>query len=65
MLSFFANFEKNFNLFEFELSNKSTQLIIQKIKTLKKVHENIVKIQKKFAIYQNKKKKYILIEKER
>ena len=39
--SFFANFEKDFNLFEFELSNKSTQSTIQKIETLKKTHENI------------------------
>ena len=57
MSSFFANFKKNSNLFEFELSNKSTQSTIQKIKTLKQIHDNIFKMQKKSTIYQNKKRK--------
>ena len=35
--SFFANFEKDFNLFELKLSNKSAQAVIKKINTLKKV----------------------------
>ena len=54
MSSFFANFEKKFNLFEFELSNKSTQSTIQKIKTFKRIHDNIFKMQKKSTIYQKK-----------
>ena len=52
--SFFANFEKNFNLFESKLSNKSTQAVIKKINTLKKVQKNIVSIQKKSITYQKK-----------
>ena len=51
MSSFFTNFEKNFNLFEFKLLNKLTQSIIQKIEILKRVYDNIVKIKKKFSIY--------------
>ena len=55
--SFFANFEKDSNLFESELPNKSAQSAIQKIEILKKIQKNIVKMQKKSAIYQNKKRK--------
>ena len=57
--SFFANFEKKFNLFERKLSRVSTQSIIEKTKIFKTIHNNIVKMQKKFAIYQNKKRKTI------
>ena len=55
--SFFANFEKKFNLFKRKLSHISTQLIMKKAKIFKKIHNNIVKMQQKFAIYQNKKRK--------
>ena len=37
ILLFFANFEKDFNLFELKLLNKSTQAIIKKINTLKTI----------------------------
>ena len=56
---FFANFEKKFNLFEIFKKYKLTNVIIQKINTLKKIHENIMKMQKHFINYQNKIKKII------
>ena len=56
-MSFFANFEKKFNLFERKLSHVSIQSAMKKTKTLKKIHSNIVKMQQKFAVYQNKKRK--------
>ena len=59
---FFTNFEKKFNLFEIFKKHKLIDVIIQKIKTLKQIHENINKIQKRFIIYQ-KKKYNISIEK--
>ena len=52
--SFFANFEKNFNLFESELFNKQTQSTIEKIDTLKKIQKNIISMQKKSIMYQKK-----------
>ena len=55
--SFFANFEKKLNLFEQKLSHVSTQLTMKKITIFKIIHSNIVKIQQKFTIYQNKKRK--------
>ena len=55
--SFFANFEKKFNLFKRKLSHVSTQLTMKKAETFKKIHNNIVKMQQKFANYQNEKRK--------
>ena len=64
ILSFFANFEKKFNLFEIFKKHKLIDAIILKINTLKQIYENIIKLQKHFANYQNKRKKNnILIEK--
>ena len=55
--SFFANFEKKFNLFERKLSHVSVQSAIKKTKIFKTIHSNIVRMQQKFTIYQNKKRK--------
>ena len=55
--SFFANFEKESNLFEKKLQHVSAQSAIKRVKTLKKIHSNIVRMQQKFTAYQNKKQK--------
>ncbi len=39
--SFFANFGKKSNLFDQERKHLATQSIIERIATLKKVHDNI------------------------
>ena len=55
--SFFANFDKDFNLFESFKKNKSAQSVMKKIKTFKKIHHNITAMQRTSVKYQNKKKK--------
>ena len=55
--SFFANFEKKFNLFERKLLYVSAQSAIKKTEIFKTIYNNIVRMQQKFAIYQNKKRK--------
>ena len=55
--SFFANYDKDFNLFESSKKNKSAQSVIKKIDTLKKIHQNITTMQHTSVEYQNKKKK--------
>lgn len=55
--SFFANFDKESNLFESKNVHKSTQAVIKKVETLKRMHDNIKNMQEKFAVYQNKKRK--------
>ena len=55
--SFFANFGKDFNLFELSRENKSAQSIIERINTLKKIHQNITAMQDTSTKYQNKKRK--------
>ena len=55
--SFFANFEKKFNLFKRKLSHVLTQSAIEKTKIFKTIHNNFVQMQQKFTIYQNKKRK--------
>ena len=55
--SFFTNFEKKFNLFKLKLSHVSTQSTIKKTEIFKTIHNNIVQMQQKFAVYQNKKRK--------
>ena len=49
--SFFANFEKKLNLFEIFKKHKSIDAIIQKINILKRIHENIIKMQTYFVNY--------------
>jgi hypothetical protein len=55
--SFFVNYGKKPNLFEEERTHLLAQLAIERVKTLKKVHDNISKMQERLARYQNKKRK--------
>jgi len=48
---FFANYDKKFNLFEEERKHLLTQLAIKRIATLKKVCDNISKMQEKSTTY--------------
>ncbi len=49
--SFFVNYSKKSNLFKKERTHLSTQSIIKRITTLKKIHDNILKMQKKLTRY--------------
>jgi len=49
--SFFANYSKKSNLFKKERTHLFAQLVIEKITTLKKIHDNILKMQKKSIKY--------------
>jgi len=49
--SFFANYGKKFNLFEEERKHLLAQLAIERIATLKKVRDNISKMQEKSTTY--------------
>jgi len=51
IISFFANYNKEFNLFKKERKHLLTQLIIERITTLKKIYNNISKMQKKLIKY--------------
>ncbi len=48
---FFVNYDKKSNLFKKERTHLSTQLVIKRIATLKKIHDNILKMQKKSIKY--------------
>jgi len=49
--SFFANFGKKSNLFGQERRHLAAQLIIERVATLKKIHDNITLMQIKSAKY--------------
>jgi len=49
--SFFVNYNKEFNLFKEEQKHLLAQLVIKRIATLKKIHDNILKMQKKSTKY--------------
>ncbi len=51
IISFFANYNKEFNLFKKERKHLLTQLIIERITTLKKIYNNISKMRKKLIKY--------------
>jgi len=55
--SFFANYGKEPNLFEEERKHLLAQSAIERVATLKKVQDNISKMQERLAKYQNKKRK--------
>ncbi len=57
MTSFFANYNKEFNLFEEERKHLLAQSVIERVATLKKIHDNISKMQERSIRYQNKKRK--------
>ena len=54
---FFANFGKNPNLFGLPRENRSAQSAMERVDTMRKVHDNIVKMHTGSANYQNKKRK--------
>ena len=54
---FFANFERDSNLFESFKTERTTQAVIERIDTLKRVHSSILQMQERSATYQNKKRK--------
>jgi len=49
--SFFANYNKKLNLFEEEQKHLLAQSVIERITTLKKIHDNISKMQERSAKY--------------
>jgi murein L,D-transpeptidase YcbB/YkuD len=57
MTSFFVNFGKESNLFDQKRKHLAAQSAIERIATLKKVHDNITSMQIRSAKYQNKKRK--------
>jgi len=48
---FFANYNKKLNLFEKKRTHLFAQLVIKRIATLKKIYDNILKMQKKLIKY--------------
>ena len=48
---FFVNYNKELNLFKKERQHLLAQLIIEKIATLKRIHDNILKIQERSIKY--------------
>jgi len=55
--SFFANYGKEPNLFGKERTHLLAQSAIERVETLKRVHDNISKMQERSTKYQNKKRK--------
>jgi len=49
--SFFVNYGKESNLFNQKRKHLAAQLVIEKIATLKKIHDNITSMQVKSAKY--------------
>jgi hypothetical protein len=54
---FFANFGKESNLFGRKRNHLAAQLAIERVATLKKIHDNITSMQIRSVKYQNKKQK--------
>ncbi len=48
---FFVNYSKKLNLFKKERTHLFAQLVIKKVATLKKIHDNILKMQRKSIKY--------------
>ncbi len=51
IILFFVNYNKEFNFFEKERKHLLAQLVIERIATLKKMYDNISKMQKKLIKY--------------
>ncbi len=51
IILFFVNYNKKLNLFREERKHLLTQLVIKRVATLKKIHNNILKMQKKLIKY--------------
>jgi len=48
---FFANYNKKSNLFKEERTHLFAQLVIEKVTTLKKIYDNILRMQEKLIKY--------------
>ncbi len=48
---FFANYNKKLNLFEKKRTHLLAQLIIEKVAMLKKIHDNILRMQERSTRY--------------
>jgi hypothetical protein len=48
---FFVNYNKKLNLFKEERKHLLAQLVIERVATLKKIHDNILKMQEKLIKY--------------
>jgi len=48
---FFVNYNKKLNLFKKERTHLFAQLVIKKVATLKKIHDNILKMQERLIKY--------------
>jgi hypothetical protein len=51
IILFFVNYNKELNLFKEEQKHLLAQLVIERIATLKKIHDNILKMQEKSIKY--------------
>ncbi len=51
IILFFVNYGKKLNLFEEERTHLLAQLVIKKVETLRKVHDNILKMQERSTKY--------------
>jgi len=51
IILFFVNYNREFNLFKKERKHLLAQLVIARIETLKKIHDNISKMQEKLIKY--------------
>jgi len=49
--SFFANYNKEFNLFKEKRKHLLAQLVIERVATLKKIYDNISKMQERLIKY--------------
>ena len=63
--SYFANFERELNLFERSRNQISIEFALKKKNKIKKIQDNIFKMQKKSTTYQNKKRKMTPLLKKR
>ncbi len=51
IILFFVNYNKKLNLFREKRKHLLTQLVIKRVATLKKIHDNISKMQEKLIKY--------------
>ncbi len=51
IILFFVNYNRELNLFKKERKHLLTQLVIERVATLKKIYDNILKMQEKSIKY--------------
>ena len=56
-ISYFINYNQELNLYSYKKSSILTNATKTRVKILKRIHENIIKMQGKFATYINNKRK--------